>query len=128
MRAGPLQDLDLRYQTRTYTNLTGNPFWGEPSPSLEAAWDELLEGINIKVTTAELSRSKQQSIQLQESEGHLAWLTMHHDLHCLRHVHKYVYRDVYAPNRTEHEEVHMKLHMGKRTANSCGLQYRSDSS
>ncbi|KAI9710949.1 MAG: hypothetical protein M1820_002386 [Bogoriella megaspora] len=108
---GPLRDLSLIYETRTYPNLSGNHLWGPPSPTLEAAWNELLEGINIRVTTAELEAARQDSVKLPIGGGHLAWLSMHHNLHCLRHVHKYTYRDFYEPNRTHREDDHMKLHM-----------------
>ena len=66
-----------------YDNLNHNPFVGQPTPQVDAAWHDLLDNIHLRVSKEELERAKQSSIELPEGGGHLAWLAVYHELHCL---------------------------------------------
>ena len=69
--------------SRPFVNLTDNPYAGEPSQKTDDAWDILLGNMNIRVTTEELAKKSQTSISLPEGGGHLAWLGLFHELHCI---------------------------------------------
>lgn len=58
-------------------------FAGPPSVSLDQAWSGLLAGINIRVGEKELSQHYQTSLALPQGGGYLAWLEVHHQLHCI---------------------------------------------
>jgi hypothetical protein len=45
--------------------------------------------------------------------GYLASLGVYHELHCLRRMRLWLYRDVYFPNATEKDVNFFKEHLGK---------------
>lgn len=82
--AGPLRNLDLQYETKSFMNLFDeNRYTGDPSPNVDSAWENILRRMHIRVTTAELAHRNQTSISLPEGGGHLAWLEVFHELHCI---------------------------------------------
>ena len=66
-----------------FQNLTSNPYAGPPMPAIDEAWEKLLAPMNIRVSDAELALSHQTSVDLPENGGHLAWLGVFHELHCI---------------------------------------------
>ena len=69
------------FQEQTFTILEGSPYSGPPTKPQQAAWDELLEDINIRVSPEELGPNRT-SVELADG-NQLAWLDVHHQLHCV---------------------------------------------
>ena len=59
-----------------------SPYVGPPSVDLDRAWQNLVANMSIRVTKAELERRGQSSVALPGG-GHLAWLGVFHQLHCV---------------------------------------------
>lgn len=80
-----ISNLALSYTTSLFQNLSQSPFAGKPSPEIDAAWEDLLAPMHIRVTATELRRTNQESVALTEEEGggYLAWLGVFHELHCI---------------------------------------------
>ncbi|KAJ8064631.1 hypothetical protein OCU04_006957 [Sclerotinia nivalis] len=83
---------------------------GAPSTDLDNAWQDLLSGINIRVSQAELERTNQTSVQLQNSQDRLAWLEAFHQLHCVKFVRQAIYSNHYFPDVSGDERTHWLLH------------------
>ena len=62
---------------------TANPFRGEPSPALDAAWQSLFENNNVRITKEEMTRMNQSSIELADGSGYYGQINAYHHLHCL---------------------------------------------
>jgi hypothetical protein len=62
-----------------------SPFVGGPSAAVNEAWHDLLGNISLRVTQDELNKNGNHdtSIELPEGGGHLVWLGVFHQLHCL---------------------------------------------
>lgn len=105
-----IDHLSLRHKMVLFKNLTGNPYVGFPGSEIDQAWSNLLEPMNIRVTEAELKRTGQNSVALPEGGGNLAWLGVFHELHCIKMLRQWNYRDYYHPNLTEKERIHMASH------------------
>lgn len=78
-----MDDLRIKYKQTIFHNLTGNPYAGAPTPELDAAWDDLLAPMHIRVSQGELRRDNQKSVALIEGGGYLGWLGVFHELHCV---------------------------------------------
>jgi len=93
-----------------FTTAEESIYAGRPSAQLDAAWDELLYGINIRVSSNELQRSNQTSVQLPDGQSSLAWLEATHQLHCVKFLRQWIYRDHYQPEVVADVESHWLLH------------------
>ncbi|KAI2642060.1 hypothetical protein GGS21DRAFT_486918 [Xylaria nigripes] len=93
------------YETRPVDGIAkGSIFAGYPNPKSDAAWNALLEGcINLKVFPDEMSKLDQVSLELKDGTGYLGALGVYHELHCIKRLRKWFYRDYYYPNATELE-------------------------
>ena len=60
-----------------------SPFAGDPRPELDRAWHELLEPINIRVSSEDLRINNLTSVDLPGNKGSLAQLGVWHELHCI---------------------------------------------
>lgn len=132
--------LPIKSDPQLYDNLNHNPFVGPPTSRVDAAWHDLLDNIHLRVSKEELERAKQSSIELPEGGGHLAWLAVYHELHCLvsrrlrqdhffnvishtdlaklirwhqKVIRRWTYQDHYYPNLTAKERNHWEVHSGK---------------
>lgn len=63
--------------------VAGTPFAGVPSPELDRAWHELLEGTTIRVTKEDLDYYNITSLPLADGSGFASEMFMTHELHCL---------------------------------------------
>ncbi|KAI1460523.1 hypothetical protein F4805DRAFT_478904 [Annulohypoxylon moriforme] len=112
-RTAPLQDNHLiyspakevvEYELRPVDGLAeGSIYAGYPNPESDAAWSALVEGINLKISPEEMSRLEGSSLAMQDGSGFLAVLGVYHELHCIKRLRKWFYRDYYYPNVTEVE-------------------------
>ncbi|KAH8882451.1 hypothetical protein GQ53DRAFT_787495 [Thozetella sp. PMI_491] len=91
----------LQFEDRQEWRLSGpqHPWNLAPSKELDAAWDELLYGLNIRVTPSEVRRLNDtltNPIRVENGD-YLAGLGVFHHLHCLNNIRKALQRDYYAP-------------------------------
>ncbi|KAH8742344.1 hypothetical protein F5883DRAFT_74984 [Diaporthe sp. PMI_573] len=130
--AGPESDadihafagLDVRYMFRLYDNFVNSPYAGEPTPESDEAWHTLLNNMSVRVTGEELARHNQTSVELPGG-GYLAWLGVFHELHCVKMLRQWSWREHYFPNMTAHEHRHQMVHIDHcldwlRNAAICG--------
>ncbi|TVY13891.1 hypothetical protein LARI1_G008887 [Lachnellula arida] len=104
-----LPEIHTKYKHYQYPLLRESPFAGPPSASRTAAWHELFGNMSLRVTTSELAHSSLSSVSLPGG-GHLAWLGVFHELHCIKKLHQANYRDYYHPGVTGQELRDLQTH------------------
>lgn len=114
----------MRYIFRLYDNFVNSPYAGEPTPESDEAWHTLLNNMSVRVTGEELARHNQTSVELPGG-GYLAWLGVFHELHCVKMLRQWSWREHYFPNMTAHEHRHQMVHIDHcldwlRNAAICG--------
>ncbi|KAL9074016.1 MAG: hypothetical protein Q9157_004542 [Trypethelium eluteriae] len=82
-RPSAFDNLIFRYTDTTFHNLSQSPYTGPPSQENEAAWENLLAPMHMRVSTEELRRANQESVNLPEGGGYLGWMGVFHELHCI---------------------------------------------
>ncbi|KAI0428954.1 hypothetical protein F5Y09DRAFT_343163 [Xylaria sp. FL1042] len=111
----PLRD-SLEYEVNTeHATDPGHYsiYAGPPSEEQEEAWDRLITPVYFNITRDELSRageSFENIIELTEG-GYIASVAVYHELHCLRNLRLYVFRDRYYPNLTESQHSYLQEHL-----------------
>ena len=90
--------------TQVFFNSTPKPYSGVPSPQKEAAWDDLLQNFNLRVTEDEMRHlgKLDDSLPLPDG-GYFGSLTVFHQLHCIWRVQKALYPKYYLANLSEEE-------------------------
>ncbi|KAI0378768.1 hypothetical protein F5Y04DRAFT_139672 [Hypomontagnella monticulosa] len=86
---------------------------GPPTPEQNRAWDKLIRPVYFKATREELEKageSMDNKVELEDG-GYLANIGVYHELHCLRQLRFYLYRDVYYTNITEAQERYLHSHL-----------------
>ncbi|CRG89183.1 hypothetical protein PISL3812_06219 [Talaromyces islandicus] len=114
----------LQYESRKLPILiAGNPFAGKPRPELDQAWHELFEKNNIRVTKADLEFYNITSLPIIsgslpsqdiDSQNHDEWvgqLGVFHELHCLKRIRHWVYRDYYLENASQRVLIEESAHV-----------------
>ncbi|KAI1363194.1 hypothetical protein F5Y08DRAFT_251979 [Xylaria arbuscula] len=93
----PVRDAIVREKkTIDVSVLHGNPFKGPPSPELDEAWSRLLMNANVRVSAEDLEKAGVESIPLNDGSGkYYAILDVYHQLHCLKYIRHYMYKDIY---------------------------------
>ncbi|KAI0187900.1 hypothetical protein EV127DRAFT_435571 [Xylaria flabelliformis] len=81
----------------------GSIYAGYPNSESDAAWNALMEGINLKILPEEMSQLDQGSLELKDGTGYLGTLGVYHELHCIKRIRRWIYRDYYYPNATDDE-------------------------
>ncbi|KAK0621567.1 hypothetical protein B0T17DRAFT_534429 [Bombardia bombarda] len=105
----------IRYEKkRLWRDIDGpNPYTGSPRPEFDKAWRDLIAPMTIKVSGEELARFSEgdKTIAFKDGSGYIAEMAMYHELHCVKRVRKFLYKEHYYPNMTEAEKVREDLHM-----------------
>ncbi|KAI1379044.1 hypothetical protein F4677DRAFT_356290 [Hypoxylon crocopeplum] len=85
---------------------------GPPTPEQEDAWDQLVRPAFFHATLEEFQRSGEtmERTPVLTRGGWPATIGVYHELHCLRRLRLYLYRDRYYPNLTEAQENYLHLH------------------
>ena len=86
-----------------------SPYIGVPSPKVDGAWNTLFGNMSLRFTAEELARTSQSSVALPDG-GHLAWLGVYHELHCVKVLRQANYREHYHPNLTDQELRDLQVH------------------
>jgi len=91
----------LEYEKKSYDEFpVESPFTGPPRPEQEKAWHNLLRNTIVRVSAEELANTDGTSVSLSRG-GHMAALTVYHELHCLRAMQRQYHYHYYFPNETE---------------------------
>jgi len=108
----PIALVSTEYSPQIYLNLNRNSFTGSPSvnPHVDESWSELIKNINIRVSAEELERNHQSSVELPENGGYLAWMSVYHELHCLKVLRQWGYKEHYFANMTKQLHGEMEMH------------------
>ncbi|KAF1963933.1 hypothetical protein BU23DRAFT_72452 [Bimuria novae-zelandiae CBS 107.79] len=88
-----------------------SPYAGPPSERVDEAWKKLLHHINIRVSHGEMQSTNQTSVPLADGNGFLAWMDVSHQLHCVKYLRQWIYRQHYHPDVGLDEEPHWLLHI-----------------
>ncbi|KAI1758261.1 hypothetical protein F4782DRAFT_477164 [Xylaria castorea] len=86
---------------------------GPPTDEQDRVWDHMIRPVFFKASREELERageSVENSIELVGG-GYAATLGVHHELHCLRRLRLYLYKDRYFPNLTEAQADYVHGHL-----------------
>ncbi|KAI3336897.1 hypothetical protein HD806DRAFT_475104 [Xylariaceae sp. AK1471] len=98
--------------TNNHTHYT--KYSGPPSDDQDKAWDELIRPIFFNVSLEEVERAEE-SVPDEITEladgGYLAILGVYHELHCLRQLRFWLYKDRYYPNVTEKGSEYIHNHL-----------------
>ncbi|KAI1775460.1 hypothetical protein F4818DRAFT_441556 [Hypoxylon cercidicola] len=88
-------------------------FGGPPTDEQDEAWDYLINGSFFNASLEELQRAGEETSDLAEltDGGYLASIGVYHELHCLRQIRLYVYKDIYYPHMTHKEGIFLEDHM-----------------
>lgn len=74
----------IEWELRTINAVPNKgPFSGDPSPEIDDAWAELMQGINIKVLPSEMESLGFSSLELKDESGFVGGLSVYHELHCI---------------------------------------------
>ncbi|CAI6332296.1 unnamed protein product [Periconia digitata] len=106
----PINALNIQHVAWSYDDFEQSPYSGKPRASLEKEWHRLLEGTTIRVSEEELRASNQSSVALPEGGGYMAWLGVYHELHCIKMIRQWIYRDHYHTDLPEKDVPHWSIH------------------
>ncbi|KAI0886276.1 uncharacterized protein GGS22DRAFT_126826 [Annulohypoxylon maeteangense] len=103
------EPLALRWQRFVLSE--ESPYAGPPREDIDQAWAQLLDHVNIRASDSELASSNQTSVQLPRGQGSLVWMDVSHQLHCVKYLRQWIYRDHYHPEVSPEETPHWLLHI-----------------
>ncbi|KAI0388941.1 hypothetical protein F5Y17DRAFT_166154 [Xylariaceae sp. FL0594] len=105
-----LQGLEYKYTPTKFTGSDASPYVGPASSSVDKAWHELLKYTTLRASGEELEKRNQSSVELPDG-GYMVWLGVFHQLHCVKTLRQWNYREHYHPNLTNKERSHWEVHV-----------------
>ncbi|KAI0549715.1 hypothetical protein F4679DRAFT_248238 [Xylaria curta] len=87
---------------------------GAPTDEQDAAWDDLMRPVYFNASLEEVIKAEEtvrSDLAVVEEGGYLANLAVYHELHCLRQLRFWLYKDRYYPNITETGDKHQHEHL-----------------
>ncbi|KAK3391032.1 hypothetical protein B0H63DRAFT_520229 [Podospora didyma] len=104
MPPAPANDaLSFEQQVWEPNSATNSTYAGNPTSLRDAAWSALLQYSNLRFTAEELdsidATRKNEGVELPDG-GYLGILTVFHELHCVKHLRRYLYASSYFPPLT----------------------------
>ncbi|KAL9620549.1 MAG: hypothetical protein Q9160_004910 [Pyrenula sp. 1 TL-2023] len=108
-------DLAAIYEVRTHNLYASSKYSGSPGAEVDEAWSALLAPMNIRVSAEELARNNRTSVRLQsgdEEGGYMAWLGIFHELHCVKLLRQWKYKEHYYPDIDEARHRDLEAHTG----------------
>ncbi|KAK0613276.1 hypothetical protein B0T14DRAFT_556935 [Immersiella caudata] len=105
--ASALKFEKIRYNA---TLVIESAYNGPPSPEVDAAWTALLDNMNIAVPKSDLDKIGSTSIRIPNTSTYFAGLGVFHELHCLKRLRQYTWKEHYFPNITPNDERLNRLH------------------
>ncbi|KAK4445306.1 hypothetical protein QBC34DRAFT_306978, partial [Podospora aff. communis PSN243] len=87
---------------------------GKPTQGRDAAWTELLQYSDVRLTAEELDNldptRKFEGVKLPDG-GYLGTLTVFHELHCVKHLRHFLYASHYFPDLTPDQIEARRIHL-----------------
>ena len=102
--------LVVEYEMKKFEPFPTSIFSGEPRPESEEAWHNLMTNMTVRVSQEELDAHDQTSIPLPNG-GYMAWIGAFHELHCVKILRHWAWREHYMPHLTAHEKAHQMVHV-----------------
>ncbi|KAI0100101.1 hypothetical protein GGR51DRAFT_564511 [Nemania sp. FL0031] len=87
---------------------------GTPTDEQDAAWDDLMRPVYFNASLEEVIKAEEtvrENLAVVAEGGYLANLAVYHELHCLRQLRFWLYKDRYYPNITETGDKHQHEHL-----------------
>ncbi|KAI0381265.1 hypothetical protein F5Y04DRAFT_288908 [Hypomontagnella monticulosa] len=111
----PIQKF-IKYEVRdrdTHGYHRNKTFAGRPTPEKDRAWDHLIKPAYFNATAEELERAGESLSDIAQllGGGYLASIGVYHELHCVRQLRFYLYKDRYYPNLTETDNKYLQIHL-----------------
>ncbi|KAK7955146.1 hypothetical protein PG988_015840 [Apiospora saccharicola] len=111
----PVQEF-VEYEVKdrdTHGHDAPQTYAGKPTPEKDKAWDALIRPAYFNATVEELERAGEslQNVTHLTGGGYLASIGVYHELHCVRQLWFYVYKDRYYPNLSEKDERYLQIHL-----------------
>ncbi|KAB8349607.1 hypothetical protein FH972_023630 [Carpinus fangiana] len=104
-KSNQIKNLPVKYIIAADSQYAGNR-----SETVDRAWEELLSGINSRASISELESSSISSVKLPEGE-YLVWPEALHQLHCVKRIREWVYREQYLGGLSGSAEHHWMVHV-----------------
>ncbi|KAI0516712.1 hypothetical protein F5B22DRAFT_655871 [Xylaria bambusicola] len=102
----------IRKDSRVFPlTVAGTPFAGDPSAELDHAWHDLLKDTTIRVSKDDLAYYNVTSLPLADGSGFASELFMTHELHCLKKVRQWIYKETYFTHVQGLELNELKRHV-----------------
>ena len=64
----------------------------------------------VRIKEPELRQLHQNSLPLADGSGYLGTLAVYHELHCLKRLRKWIYKDTYYPHISSEDEIELYAH------------------
>ncbi|KAK8078577.1 hypothetical protein PG996_004747 [Apiospora saccharicola] len=88
-----------------------SPYNGPPSKEVDSAWSDLISNMNIAVPKSDLDRIGSHSILIPDTDNmHFGGLGVFHELHCIKRLRQYTWKEHYFPDSSEEDERLNRLH------------------
>ncbi|KAI1800518.1 hypothetical protein F4811DRAFT_26099 [Daldinia bambusicola] len=86
---------------------------GPPTAEKDKAWDHLIKPAYFNATIQELERAGEslENVTRLIGGGYLASIGVFHELHCVRQLRFYIYKERYYPNLSESDEKYLQIHL-----------------
>ncbi|KAI0100069.1 hypothetical protein GGR51DRAFT_533740 [Nemania sp. FL0031] len=102
----------FRRDSRVFSlTVADTPFSGDPSPELDQAWHDLLKDTTIRVSKEDLDYYNVTSLPLADGSGYASELFMTHELHCLKKVRQWIYKESYFTQVQGMQRNELKRHI-----------------
>ncbi|KAI2638330.1 hypothetical protein GGS21DRAFT_433682 [Xylaria nigripes] len=86
---------------------------GTPNHDQDTAWDDLIRPMFFNASLEELRRGGErlENLAAVRGGGFAATIGAYHELHCLRQLRFYLFRDRYYPNLTAAQDIYLRGHL-----------------
>ncbi|KAI1747283.1 hypothetical protein F4782DRAFT_521652 [Xylaria castorea] len=111
----PIQDF-VQYEVRdrdTHGHQKVQKYAGRPTEEKDKAWDHLIKPAYFNATLRDLERAGESLDDVTEltGGGYLASIGVFHELHCVRQLRFYIYKERYYPNLSDSDTRYLQIHL-----------------
>ncbi|KAI0168903.1 hypothetical protein GGR52DRAFT_496187 [Hypoxylon sp. FL1284] len=110
----PVQDaVEYEVQQEYASEDTAGAFSGPPTPEQDQAWDDLVRPSFFNVSSAELEKASAWFDNIAEltGGGYVATLGVYHELHCVRQLRFFLWKEKYYPHLTADQDQYLHHHL-----------------
>ncbi|TEY33008.1 hypothetical protein BOTCAL_0699g00050 [Botryotinia calthae] len=108
-----LSTAKIEYRPQIMPNFLHSNYAGRNHHVVDLQWHDLLDNISLRATDEEMARNHNHpsSVYLSEGGGQLVWMEVSHQLHCVKMLRQWSYRDVYFASADEMTMLKMSRHI-----------------